>query len=184
MLKKIKEKQMYKDQWVEFYQDQIELPDGSQSTYAYAKRQNGVGVVVVSNQGKILLHKEHRYVIDDFSWEIQGGGIEEGESVAQAAIRELKEEAGIQVIEESLISLGSFYPLHSFNTELVSLFMVVVEDEEIKENMIEESEHLEEHQFFSFDEVFLMIEAGKISDAMTANAVQLAIRKFGENNAS
>lgn len=180
MLKKIKEKQIYKDNWLEFYQDEIQLPDGSEGTYAYAKRKNGVGVVVVSKNGKILLHKEHRYVINDFSWEVQGGGIDEGESVAEAAVRELNEEAGIDVGLESLISLGSFYPLHSFNTEKVTLFMVVIDDETIKANTIEQGEHLEAHQFFAFDEVYKMIESGKVNDAMTANAVQLAIRKFNK----
>lgn len=180
MLKKVKEKQIYKDNWVEFYQDEIEFPDGSQGTYAYAKRQNGVGVVVLSSNGKVLLHKEHRYVINQYSWEVQGGGIDEGESVAEAAVRELREEAGIEVGVDSLVSLGSFYPLHSFNTELVTLFMVVVDDEEIKENMAEQGEHLADHQFFTFNEVYEMIESGKINDSMTANAVQLAIYKISK----
>ena len=85
------------------------------------------------------------------------------------------------VDEESLISLGSFYPLHSFNTELVSLFMIVVDDEEIKEIDTEQGEYLEGHQFFSFEEVYNMIDSKKINDAMTANAVQIAIRKFEES---
>ncbi len=178
MLKKIKEKQIYKDNWLKFYQDEIQLPDGSEGTYAYVKRKDGVGVVVVSKNGKIFLHKEHRYVINDFSWEVQGGGIDKDESVAEAAIRELREEAGIDASLESLVSLGSFYPLHSFNTEKVTLFMIVVDDEAIKENTAEQGEHIDAHQFFTFEEVYAMINSGKINDAMTANAVQLAMRKF------
>lgn len=177
MIKKLREKLIYKDKWVEFYQDEIEFPDGSKGTYAYAKRQNGVGVVVVSNSKKILLHKEHRYVIDKFSWEVQGGGIDEGESVAQAAVRELKEEAGIEVTVDALVSLGTFYPLHSFNTETVSLFMVVVDDETIRKNSTELGEHLEDLKFFTFNEVLEMIDSGKINDAMTAHTVQMAMRK-------
>lgn len=180
MLKKIKAKQIYKDNWLEFYQDEIQLPDGSQGTYAFAKRKDGVGVVVVSKNGKILLHNEHRYVINDFSWEVQGGGIDKGESVAEAAVRELREEAGIDVSPESLMCLGSFYPLHSFNTEKVTLFMLVVDDEAIKENTAEHGEHIEAHQFFTFEEVYSMIDSEKINDAMTANAVQLAMRKFNK----
>ncbi|PWU24007.1 hypothetical protein C5B42_00925 [Candidatus Cerribacteria bacterium 'Amazon FNV 2010 28 9'] len=178
MLKKINEKELYKDNWVRFYQDEIEFPDGSKGTYAYAKRKNGVCVVVVSDQGKILLHKEHRYVINDYSWEVQGGGIDQNESVKEAAVRELKEEAGIDVSEELLTNLGAFYPLHSFNTELVTLFMVVVNNEVIRENGIELGEDIKSRHFFSFEEVLQMIDSGKINDAMTANAVQLAIRKF------
>lgn len=178
MLRKIKEKLIYKDNWLEFYQDKVQFTDESEGTYAYAKRRDGVGVTVVSENGKILLHKEHRYVIDDFSWEIQGGGIDEGESVVEAAARELREEAGLAVNPKSLRALGSFYPLNSFNTEKVSLFMIVVEDEKINENSIEKGEHLEAHQFFTFEEIYRMIESGQINDALTANAVQLAMREF------
>ena len=178
MLKKLKQKQIYSDNWLEFYQDEIQFPDGTEGTYAYAKRKDGVAVVVISNQGKILLQKEHRYVINEFSWEIQGGGIDEDESVAEAAVRELSEEAGIGIDIDSLIILGSFYPSNSFNTEKVSLFMVVIDGEEIHENSTEQGEHLEERQFFTFDEVYMMIDTGKINDALTANAVQLAMRKF------
>ena len=180
MLKKIKEKEIYKDSWLGFYQDEVEFPNGTKGTYAYARRKNGVGVVVVSDKGKILLHKEHRYVISNYSWEVQGGGIDEGESTKQAAVRELKEEAGIEVSEESLIDLGAFYPLHSFNTELVTLFMVVVNNEEIRENDSEQGEHLEDRRFYTFEEVLQMIDSGKINDAMTANAVQIAMRKFNK----
>lgn len=182
MLKKIKEKKIYQDNWLEFYQDEVELPDGSLGTYAYARRKNGVAVVVVSENKKILLQKEHRYVINEFSWEIQGGGIDDGESVAEAAVRELKEEAGIEVGEESLISLGSFYPLNSFNTEKVAAFMLIVNDEAIQKNTLELSEDVAERKFFSFDAVCAMIDSGEINDALTANAVQIALRKFEKNN--
>lgn len=177
MLKKKKSKQIYKDNWVTFYQDEIEFPDGSAGTYSYANRQNGVGVVVVSSSNKILLHKEHRYVIDGFSWEIQGGGIDEGESAEEAAVREVKEEAGISIDVSDVNKIGCFYPLHSFNTELVTLFMVVVDDEVIGEVATEDGEHLEEHRFFTFDEVEAMINGGEINDAMTANAVQIVLRR-------
>lgn len=180
MLKKLSSKQLYSDNWLTFHQDEIELPDGSTSTYAYAKRQNGVGVVVVSANQKILLHKEHRYVINDYSWEVQGGGIDWGETPQQAAVREVQEEAGVTISESDLIPLGEFYPLHSFNTELVTFFMVVVESEELGEQATEHGEHLEERQFFSFDEIYEMIETGKINDAATANAVQLAMRRYEE----
>lgn len=182
MLKKIKEKKIYQDNWLEFYQDEVQLPDGSSGTYAYARRKNGVAVVVVSKNKKILLQKEHRYVINQFSWEIQGGGIDDGESVGEAAVRELKEEAGIVVDVESLISLGSFYPLNSFNTEKVTSFMLMVNDEAIQKNTLEASEDVAERKFFSFDAVCAMIDSGEINDALTANAVQIALRKFEKYN--
>lgn len=59
--------------------------------------------VAVICEGKILLTKR-----DDFHvWCLPGGGVEEGESVAEAAIRETKEETGIDVELMRLIGVYS-----------------------------------------------------------------------------
>lgn len=181
MFKTLKRKTMYQDAWLKLYQDEIEFPDGSTGTYAWVDRKSGAAVVVVTKDKKILLHKEYRYPIHTYSWEIQGGGIDAGETPAQAAVRELQEEAGITVSEDQLISLGTYYPVHSFSTEKGNLFMVVLESEELAEITTEASEHLEEHKFFSFDEVNQMIDTGKINDAGTGFAVQLAMRRVEQH---
>lgn len=178
MLKKIAQKSVYKDPWLELFQDEVEHPDGTKGTYAWVNRKDGVGVVVLTHDKKIFMHREHRYVIDDFSWEIPGGGIDEGESPEIAAVRELAEEAGIQVETTSLKKLGVFYPLNSFNTERVTLFAVVVNTVDHSTDGAESGEHLDEQQFVSFEEALSMIDSGKVNDAFTANAVQLAIRRF------
>jgi ADP-ribose pyrophosphatase len=179
MFKTLRQHPIYQDAWLEFFQDEIEFPDGSHGTYAWAKRKNGVGIVVVTTDKKILLHREYRYVIKDYSLEIQGGGIDEGETPLQAAVRELKEESGIEVQPESVQSLGAFYPLNSFNTELVTLFMVEVDKAEVSEKLREQSEAIDNLTFFTFDEVLAMIDDGRINDASTANVLQMAIRKIG-----
>ncbi|MBM3151422.1 MAG: NUDIX domain-containing protein [Chloroflexi bacterium] len=63
----------------------------------------GIAVnVAVIHEGKILLTKR-----EDFeTWILPSGGVEDGESVAQAAIRETKEETGLDV---ELIQLVGIY---------------------------------------------------------------------------
>jgi ADP-ribose pyrophosphatase YjhB (NUDIX family) len=59
--------------------------------------------VAVIHEGKILLTKR-----DDFHvWCLPGGGVEEGESLAEAAIRETKEETGIDVELTRLVGVYS-----------------------------------------------------------------------------
>lgn len=59
--------------------------------------------VAVIHDGKILLTKR-----DDFQvWCLPSGGVEEGESLAEAAIRETKEETGIDVELTRLIGVYS-----------------------------------------------------------------------------
>ena len=50
-----------------------------------------VNVVVINEQDEILLIRRS----DNDNWAVPGGGIELGESMTQAAIRETKEESGI-----------------------------------------------------------------------------------------
>jgi ADP-ribose pyrophosphatase YjhB (NUDIX family) len=69
--------------------------------------------VAVIKDNKILLTKR-----DDFEvWCLPSGGVEEGESVAQAAIRETKEETGIDIKLESLVGIysriGKFPNIHA-----------------------------------------------------------------------
>jgi 8-oxo-dGTP diphosphatase len=50
------------------------------------------GVIVLNEEGKTLLIKGPRR-----GWEMPGGQVEEGESIQAAAIREVKEESGIDI---------------------------------------------------------------------------------------
>lgn len=177
MFKKISQKSVYKDAWLEFFQDEVEFPNGSKGTYAWTKRKDGVGVVVITKDKKVLLHKEFRYPIQSYSWEIQGGGIDQGETPKQAAVRELGEETGIVVDQSDLQRLGFYYPLSSLSTEKEYLFMVVINQVNVDATKTEDGELIDEQKYFTFAEVYQMIDDGKISDSFTANAVQLAIRK-------
>ena len=61
----------------------------------YFVREDGkhVGLVVVRDDS-VLLVRQFRLLINGLSWEIPGGGIDEGEEPEQAAVRECSEETG------------------------------------------------------------------------------------------
>jgi ADP-ribose pyrophosphatase YjhB (NUDIX family) len=64
----------------------------------------GVFVVVPGKDDRILLVK-HKY--GQKKWSLPGGGIELGESVEEAAIREVKEETGLEIEISHLIGIFS-----------------------------------------------------------------------------
>jgi ADP-ribose pyrophosphatase len=66
-----------------------------------------VGVVVLRD-GTVLLVRQYRLLVDRLAWEIPGGGVESGEQPAAAAVRETREETGIDCRE--LEPLVEFYP--------------------------------------------------------------------------
>lgn len=68
--------------------------------------------VAVMQDGMILLTQRE----DLETWVLPSGGVEDGESLAQAAIRETKEETGLDVELTGLVGvysrLGNFFPGH------------------------------------------------------------------------
>jgi ADP-ribose pyrophosphatase YjhB (NUDIX family) len=62
-----------------------------------------VSAIVPDSKGGILLIRR----TDNNYWSIPGGGVEPGESVSQAAIREVKEETGIECEISGLVGIYS-----------------------------------------------------------------------------
>ncbi|WP_261132181.1 NUDIX hydrolase [Bacillus sp. Marseille-Q3570] len=65
-----------------------------QNTYSPPKHIVSAATIVINEKGDILLIKGPRR-----GWEMPGGQVEEGESLKKAAIRETKEETGIDIEE-------------------------------------------------------------------------------------
>jgi ADP-ribose pyrophosphatase YjhB (NUDIX family) len=62
-----------------------------------------VNVVVVNDAGEILMIRR----TDNGNWAVPGGAIDLGESVAQAAVRETREESGIECATTGLVGTYS-----------------------------------------------------------------------------
>ena len=61
----------------------------------------GVRAIVLDDKQRMLLVRQHHDGKD--IWMVPGGGIEEGESAAEAAIREVKEETGLDIAVDGLL---------------------------------------------------------------------------------
>lgn len=83
--------------------------DFGEFTKEYTVRDSGqrAGLVVASEEA-VLMGRQYRFLINDLSWEIPGGKIDEGETPAAAAARECAEETGFQCRE--LKPLLNYHP--------------------------------------------------------------------------
>ena len=61
----------------------------------------GVRVILLDDEKRMLLVRQHHE--DRDIWMVPGGHIEEGESAVDAAIREVKEEAGLDIGIDGLL---------------------------------------------------------------------------------
>ena len=63
----------------------------------------GVTAIVINKRAEILLQRRR----DTNTWAPPSGGVEPGETVAECAIREVREEAGIEIVPEAIIAVLS-----------------------------------------------------------------------------
>jgi len=83
------------------------------------ERRVGAGIILQDSEGRLLLQKR----VDDGKWSIPGGWMEEGETPERAAIRETKEETGLDIALMQLLDVhvredGSVHLL--FEAQLLS----------------------------------------------------------------
>jgi len=91
---------VYRNPWIEVLHDEVDLPDGSPGIYGVVHFRNvAVGVVAVDDGGRILLVGQHRYTLDEYSWEIPEGGAAPDAPLEDGARRELREETGFEAAE-------------------------------------------------------------------------------------
>ena len=95
--KRVSSKVVAKNPHWEYVRDKFRLPSGAEGEYHYMRMRTSVSVVVVREDGKVLLHVQHRYLFGRDSLEFVAGDAHRGEPSVVAARRELAEEAGIAV---------------------------------------------------------------------------------------
>jgi 8-oxo-dGTP pyrophosphatase MutT (NUDIX family) len=80
--------------WRSFVHDRLTGADGRSAEYSYLAVPRAVFVVAVTRDREVLLVRQYRHPVRDWTLEVPAGTVEDGESARQAAERELAEEAG------------------------------------------------------------------------------------------
>jgi ADP-ribose pyrophosphatase len=78
-------------------------------------------MMAVDDKDRILLVRQYRLPAGRYMWELPAGKVDEGETVAQAAKRELIEETGLRA--KKWKKLTTFYPSPGFVEEKMTIFL-------------------------------------------------------------
>lgn len=157
----------YENPWITIWHDEVTRPDGSPGIYGVVHFANlAVGVVAIDDVDRIALVGQHRYTLDEYSWEIPEGGVPAGESALEGAQRELREETGAEAAtwrELARVDLSN-----SISDERAVL--LVATDLTLGEPDPDPTEALA-LRWVPFAEVLAMTMDGRISDVMSVAAI-------------
>ncbi len=144
-------------------------PRNSARDFVVINSSDWVNVVAVTIDHQLVLVRQFRFGIDDFSVEVPGGIIEAGEDPVVAGVRELLEETGYSGSDARL--LGSVHPNPAIQSNKCHLVLV----ENARKTHELDWDIDEELQVVTVpvDEVFRMAQGGRITHSLVLNALFL-----------
>jgi len=116
---KIKSDLVFDSKYFKVRQDLVKLPDGRTKVWNYWDSRDSSMVIGIYD-GKLILIKQYRYLVNNVVLEFPSGGLNPGENPKTAAKREFLEETGYQC--QNLTKLGSFYETYGQLNRQIHLF--------------------------------------------------------------
>ena len=163
---------IYASEWINLDQWAVCLPDGSviPDHHVLDYPRPAVAVVPVEVDGQLIMIDHYRFITNTRGWEVPSGRIDAGETVLEAAARELLEETGYSATEWQL--LGQYHPSNGSSNQV---FHVT-----IARGLTRESEPLDLNETlglrpFTPEEVRGLIVSNQIPDGLSLTALCWAL---------
>lgn len=167
-------RQVYENPWMRVREDLAEMPNGNTTIYGVIECGECVGVLPFLDDDHVVMVRQYRYVFgENHRWEMPTGGVKPGESLEEAARREMREEVGFDA--KQLERVSTYQTSKSVMQEIGHLF--IGRELSRVQAVPDETEFLDV-AIFPFDEVLQMVLDSQIRDSMTVIAVLLAARKL------
>lgn len=176
--KKLSTETVYENPWIQVQHHEVINPSGGPGIYGQVNFKNlAIGVVPLDADGNTYLVGQHRFPIDEYSWEIPEGGCPENEDMLDCAKRELLEETGLSAARWTLISR-----IHTSNSVCNETgFIFLAEELTMGTAEPEETEDLTLKKL-PLEEAFRMVMENKITDSLSiAGILKARILKAGSS---
>lgn len=164
--KGISKETIYDGKLFQVVKEQVLLANGNERVRELVIHPGAVALVVVDQDGKLILVRQYRRAADRVLLEIPAGTRERGEDAETCARRELTEETGYE--SGSVKHLGGFYSAPGFCTEYLECYLMT--DLVEKTGTADEDENIELERLTA-DEALEAIRRGEICDAKSISGI-------------
>lgn len=165
---------VYQNRWLRIAENVVDVGGGELTLYGVVTTNSCVGVLPLVAPDRVLLVRQFRYVARRHTWEIPTGGVHAGESLEQAARRELREEAGFDA--RRLEHLSTHHTSKSILEEVAHVYLA--EELYAASAEADPTEQIE-REVVPVSRALAMVDAGEIVDAMSVIALLTAARRRG-----
>ncbi len=163
--KKIDSTQVFEHPRLNLYEDTVELPNGTRTSYIHLGPMPDASMVIpINNSGEVLLQKEYSYPPDEILLQFPGGLLHSEDSPESGAARELAEEAKLQ---GSLRKIGFFYPDNRRKSHKMHVFVAT---DLSQANAPADAEEFFEDFWYQPKQIDSLIREGEITNHTTLAA--------------
>jgi len=165
------ERTIYDSPWVRLALVDVEIPGVRRFEHHVVRvPRPAAGAVVHDSDRGVLLLWRHRFITDSWGYEIPAGGVDEGETPAQAAEREVLEETGWR--PGDLRELTVYHPSNGLNDQTFHVFVADGATHVGEPSDPTESERVE---WVSLDNLATIVRTGEVRDGLSLTALSMAL---------
>ncbi len=163
----------YNNPWIAVSEYQVINPGGSHGIYGKVHFKNkAIGIVALDDELNTWLVGQHRFVLNEWSWEIPEGGGPLSIDPLESAKRELQEETGLSA--ERWQQVVHIHLSNSVSDE--EGFIFLAQGLTAGDHSLEDTEADMKVWKLPFSEVLEMVEQGKITDSLSVMGIMLVGR--------
>ncbi|MDP9007988.1 MAG: NUDIX hydrolase [Pseudomonadota bacterium] len=146
--------------------ERLRYSNGREYDIDFVRHPGAAAVVAIDSNQRVCVVRQYRHGVQDFLWEIPAGKLDAGEPPEVCALRELREETGVEA--KIWTSLGLYIPAPGIFTEVIHLYLA--RDLNIGPASPDADEELE-LKWLPLEEAIGLILRGEWNDGKTSMAL-------------
>jgi 8-oxo-dGTP pyrophosphatase MutT (NUDIX family) len=164
------ERVIYDSEWVRLTMADVEVPGGRRFEHHVVRQITpAAGVIVLNDADEVLLLWRHRFISDTWGWEIPAGRADLGESLDDAARREVLEETGWE--PGPLTELVSYQPMNGISDQVFTIYLARGATHRGNPTDVSESERIE---WVPVSRVRQAVRDGEMGDGLSLTGLAYA----------